>query len=67
MNREGRNRTRTNKKTRKEQKGEKIECKRESRKEQEEKKMAVTATGLEPTTTKFINEQSTIQPNWQND
>ena len=24
----------------------------------------VTATGLEPTTTEFINEHSTIQPNW---
>ena len=27
----------------------------------------ITATGLEPTTTKFINEHSTIQPNQPND
>ena len=27
----------------------------------------VTGTGLEPTTTKFVNENSTIQPNWPSD
>ena len=31
------------------------------------KSKIVTATGLEPTTTYFINEHSAIQPNWPND
>ena len=35
--------------------------------EDEKSEGEVTATGLEPRTTSFLNEQSTIWPNWPND